>query len=342
MIAGVGPTQQMTAGGIGDDVYRTQIGAVTTCPVCKATTPAPEIYCGDCGFLLTTAPGEPIEVPVEETAAAELVDATDGRRYRLRQGINTLGRQATDILVNEGTVSRVHARIIIEGENVIVEDLGSSNGTKVGDRRIGPNQPTPATHGMPLKFGNWRAVLEIAGAGPLPTPGAAEPTITVAAGDRTQMDVALAPKAAPAPPPPPTGPQVAVLTKTEGPAKDIPIHEGTITVGRRSSNTISLPQDAYISGRHAEIITDNTGTYLIDLGSTNGTVVNGQKMVPNERQLLLDGDEVKLGQNTYRFSLLDEPIGEEATEGAAAAAEAESEGAPAEPADTSAEAAEGA
>lgn len=298
-IAGaVGVTQQMPATGLGGDAYRTQLGATITCPVCKATTPVSETYCGDCGFLLASAGAEPIEVPAEETPAAELVDMADGRRYRLREGINTLGRQGTDVLVNEGTVSRHHARIVVENGQVTVEDLGSSNGTKVGDRRIPPNQPTPAVHGMPLKFGNCRVTLEIAGAGPVPTPGAAEPTVAVPASERTQM--AEASQAQPAPEQQ-TGPMVATLQKIEGPSDDIPVYTGTMTIGRRAGNTVSLPKDPYISGRHATIVTDNTGTYLIDEGSTNGTVVNGQRLAPGERQLLLEGDEVQLGQSRYRF-----------------------------------------
>lgn len=316
----VGPTQVMPAGGMDGDAYRTQLGATTTCPVCKTATPATETYCGDCGFLLASAPEGPIEVPVEEAPPAELVDVESGRRYRLHSGVNTLGRQGTDILTNEGTVSRLHARIVVDGQNVTVEDLGSSNGTKIGDRRPGPNVPTPVAHGTLLKFGNWRVRLEIAGQGPVPAAGAAEPTMAVPAEDRTQMQ----PAPAIAPPPPPSGPKVAILTKIEGPAADIPIYEGTMTIGRRSTNTIALPQDAYISGRHAEIVTDNTGTYLTDLGSTNGTTINGERLTPNERQLLLDGDEVQIGQNIYRFSLL---VPEEAEE----LAETEAASSPEEP-----------
>lgn len=320
MVATVGPTQVMPAGGMDGDAYRTQLSATTTCPVCKTATPATETYCGDCGFLLASAPEEPIEVPTEEAPPAELVDVESGRRYRLHSGVNTLGRQGTDILTNEGTVSRLHARIVVDSENVTIEDLGSSNGTKIGDRRPGPNVPTPAPHGTPLKFGNWRVRLEITGLGPVPAAGAAEPTMAVPAEDRTQMETQPPPTPpAIAPPPPPSGPKVAILIKIEGPAADIPIYEGTMTIGRRAANTISLPQDAYISGRHADIVTDNTGTYLTDLGSTNGTTINGEKLTPNERQLLLDGDEIQIGQNTYRFSLLipeeeaEEPAATEAT-----------------------------
>src|SRR5207253_1382044 len=105
------------------DALRTQMGGTTTCPVCKSTTPLMEAYCGDCGFLLTSTPVEEAAPPAEETPVAELVDSQSGRRYRLRNGVNTLGRQGTDILVNEGTVSRNHANITVENGKITVEDL---------------------------------------------------------------------------------------------------------------------------------------------------------------------------------------------------------------------------
>jgi pSer/pThr/pTyr-binding forkhead associated (FHA) protein len=289
------------------------MGGTTTCPVCKTTTPMYETYCGECGFLLSSAVEAEIEAPVEEAPAAELVDAQSGRRYRLRPGTNTVGRQGTDVLVTDSTVSRAHARITIEGDRITVEDLGSTNGTKVGDKRIGANEPAQATSGMPLKFGNWQVVLEVPnGALDSAAPAAAERTVAIS-GEEEMLgaEPSLDTPSVPAPPAPEeraleespmeAAAPIALLRKTGGPAVDIPITEGTITVGRRSTNTVSLPEDPYISGAHAEITTDNTGTYLNDLGSTNGTLVNGQKLAPNERQLLLSGDEVQIGQTTYQF-----------------------------------------
>lgn len=344
-----GATQMMPAGGFGGDMNRTQVGGVVTCAVCKSATPLGEMYCGDCGFLLSSAPAENIEMPVEQAPAAELVDVVDGRRYRLRPGLNTLGRQGTDILSGEGTVSRNHARLTVENGEVIIEDLGSSNGTKVGDRRIGPNQPTPATHGTPLKFGNWRLMLEVGGG---ESAVAADKTVVVSAEDRTIVaappaedrtivgvptepempsllqDTVVAPPADELASEPaaesvvepetaaPDEPAVAMLQLTKGTGSDLAIPAGILTIGRKPNNNVILP-DSYISGRHAEITTDNTGTYLTDVGSTNGTVVNGQRLVAHEKQLLLDGDEIQLGQNTYRFTLMDTPEGAEEAQEAA-------------------------
>jgi pSer/pThr/pTyr-binding forkhead associated (FHA) protein len=323
-----GATVQMPAGG---EAFRTQMGGTTTCPVCKSTTPLMEAYCGDCGFLLASTPAEEVEVPVEEAPAAELVDMTSGRRYLLRPGPNTLGRQGTDILLDDGTVSRVHARLMFEYGVVTIEDLGSTNGTKVGDRRIGPNEPIMATHGTPLRFGNWRAMLALPGES---APAPAERTVVLPSEDRTQVGVPITEdgeqgignreKPAPGPQPAtpaPAGMVVALLRKIEGASEDIPVHEGVMTIGRKPDNTVVLSQDTYVSGRHAEIVTDNTGTYIVDLNSTNGTVVNGEKLTPDDRQLLLDGDEVRIGRTLYLFALASEEAMEESDTAAAGISE---------------------
>ena len=326
-----GATQQMPAAGIGD-AFRTQMGGTAVCPVCSSTTPLMETYCGECGFLMSSTPAESLEIPTEEAPVGELIALDDGRKYRLRAGVNTVGRQGTDVLLNEGTISRVHAKITIENGSVTVEDMGSSNGTKVGDLRIGANQPTNAAPGTVLKFGSWQARLEV-GAG-----GSAERTVMVANGEQTQMpstigssiddrtlvglpaeavgaEAAFSSGVAPGSAAAVTDSEevsqgtdveeaAALLVPSEGPSPQITIPQGTITIGRKPGNTIILP-DAYISGRHADIITDANGTYLIDVGSSNGTFVNGQKLAPQERQLLLEGDSVKLGQTEYTFRFVE-------------------------------------
>ncbi len=310
-------TMVVPAGGIptqmgGGDPMRTQMGGTTSCPVCKSVTPLMEPYCGDCGFLLTSSPPEETALPPQEAAPGELIDLTDGRRFRLNVGVNTVGRQSSDVLITDATISRNHATITLENGSVTVEDLGSSNGTKVGDKRIGANQPTNAPAGTVLKFGNWQARLEIGGG----SAGASDKTIVVS--DRTMVGtpptddrtiVGIPPvgaegEVADAPPVEmaDAGQVVAMLTNEQGPSPDIRVTTATIMIGRRAGNTLVFPNDAYISGKHAEIATDATGTYLTDTGSTNGTFVNGQRMVVGERQLLLEGDEVQLGQTRYRFT----------------------------------------
>ena len=306
---GMGATMQMTAG---LDPFRTQMGGTTTCPICKSTTPLLDSFCGECGFLLTSTPAEETAIPEEDAPIAELVDPQTGRRYRLHGGVNTVGRQDTDVLISDGTVSRHHANIVIEDGIISIIDLGSSNGTKVGDQRLGANQTANAMPGTPIRFGNWNVLVEMSEAKSTPPSSA---TLIFQSSDKTLVSdafsnestftnipipanvAAMTPIVVSAP----AGIQVAILRKTEGPAEDISVTEGTVSLGRKPGNTIVLMHDAYLSGRHCEIVTTAGETALIDLGSTNGTVVNGKKLSPNERLLLVEGDDVQIGQTKYRF-----------------------------------------
>ena len=59
-----------------------------------------------------------------------------GKRYPLTETQNVVGRSPTvQIIINEASVSRQHARFVLVGDNVVVEDMGSSNGTFLNDVR---------------------------------------------------------------------------------------------------------------------------------------------------------------------------------------------------------------
>lgn len=59
-------------------------------------------------------------------------------------------------------------------------------------------------------------------------------------------------------------------------AADVDLTETRLTIGRSPDNDIVLDQEG-VSGFHAEIYTENGRSYLVDLGSINGSFVNGQR-----------------------------------------------------------------
>ena len=60
-----------------------------------------------------------------------------GMTYMLKTGNTTVGRHPeSDIFLNDVTVSRHHCRFVLTGEEMRVEDSGSTNGTYVNDERV--------------------------------------------------------------------------------------------------------------------------------------------------------------------------------------------------------------
>ena len=91
-------------------------------------------------------------------------------------------------------------------------------------------------------------------------------------------------------------------------AVPIPLERDNVTIGRALEADVRL-NDSRASRLHARITTEeNPGTnetfYRIsDLGSTNGTLVNGELI---SEVLLNDGDKIVIGDNLFRFDMLDE------------------------------------
>jgi pSer/pThr/pTyr-binding forkhead associated (FHA) protein len=71
------------------------------------------------------------------------------------------------------------------------------------------------------------------------------------------------------------------------------------TIGRADDNVVVLTGDDYASGRHARIESGLDGTWVVDLGSTNGTYVNGERL--EGRRRLHEGDLVQVGDTELRF-----------------------------------------
>jgi pSer/pThr/pTyr-binding forkhead associated (FHA) protein len=325
MVAGAPPLP----GGAG----ATQMGQTVTCPVCKTNNSSLETYCGECGFLLSSAPGQVAEaVAPVEGPVFEFVENSTGRRFKLREGVNTVGRENCDVLLMEGTVSRRHAQVTVENGLIILMDLGSSNGTQIDGTRIGPNQPMPLANNSTIRFGN--ATLTVvaptgAAEATIMADAPAEPTVAVATSpSAVEEPTLMAPRAMEAPshvdmapstpistpPPVETSEQIAIARLRPAVEGTDPIYvgEGTIAVGRKTGNDIVITGDPYISGHHCDITCDASGCYLTDVGSTNGTLVNGTRLEAHQKQLLLDGDAVSIGQTEYTFETLEAPDEEEA------------------------------
>jgi hypothetical protein len=97
--------------------------------------------------------------------------------------------------------------------------------------------------------------------------------------------------------------KVGKLVVVKSPALDIeseqPVDLDGLTVGRDAENDIPLPGDRFASAAHARFEPRGDGVWLEDVGSTNGTYVNGVKLKRPKR--LEPGDIVKIGETDFRF-----------------------------------------
>ena len=211
--------------------------------------------------------------------------------------IDQVGRENCDILLMEPTVSRRHAQITVADGSVDVLDHGSTNGTQVDGAPLTAGASRTAKPGAVLRFGSATFVLT----GPIDglEPQQPAPVAHTSAGPPgAGGDTTAGPEGAVA-----TN-AIARLASQEG--ADILIAPGGSTIGRRATNTHVISGDPYVSGAHAELLADDTGVRLTDLGSTNGTVVNGRRLVAQEPVELADGDEVAFGQSRYVFEVLED------------------------------------
>jgi pSer/pThr/pTyr-binding forkhead associated (FHA) protein len=163
----------------------------------------------------------------------------------------TLGREAdNDIVVNLPIVSGHHARLVWEGKpgELVVEDLGSSNGTAVGspDRKVTRAVVTAAdtvffgTHSIP------------------------------AAQLLARFEPALAPK--------------------------LSLRGAQMVLGRNADCDRSIDHGS-VSGRHARLFRAGGNIVIEDLGSTNGTFVNGQRI--SGPVTVSGGDQIMLGSQVF-------------------------------------------
>ncbi len=80
---------------------------------------------------------------------------------------------------------------------------------------------------------------------------------------------------------------------------ELPLDSAALLVGRGARNDVDLTADEYASSEHARIEPRRDGVWLEDVGSTNGTYLNGIQLTRAKR--LTPGDVVRIGETELRY-----------------------------------------
>src|SRR5262249_3694189 len=82
------------------------------------------------------------------------------RRFALAPGGTSLGRdRGAAVFLDDASVSRRHARIVVTDDGATLEDLGSKNGTRIGEKRV--ESPEPIADGDQIRVGSVALTLRV-------------------------------------------------------------------------------------------------------------------------------------------------------------------------------------
>lgn len=186
------------------------------------------------------------------------------RRVTLGQLPLSVGRVAgNDLVLEHPSVSSKHGQFIPDPSGVAFQDTGSRNGSYLNSRRIDQGQAAPLRDGDLLRI------------------GAIEITVL-------RPDMATTPA-------PATG--SALTIELHGPGtvrRSVPVTSLPVRIGRAASNDVVV-DDNRVSGSHGQIVSHNGSLGFVDLGSRNGSKLNGSPVPPNMPVALNSGDRLTLG-----------------------------------------------
>jgi len=257
----------------------------------------------------------------------DLVVRTRRSDHRLQDGgTYRIGRDPeSDIAIDDKRVSWKHGVIRVDRDGWVLEDVGSTNGTFLGGRKVtrveiaadcvvrfGNVDDGPILRCMPQPAAGRPAVGQAAVGQAAPRPSL--PDVLPPAPQVAALGVMPGLPAEPevtAPPEPPARPSAQPLAQPQPAAQELPsvdrrptqrlkLPAQVMRIGRASGNDLVLTGDMEASKQHAELRKSPTGSYeIIDLGSHNGTFVNGERV---SRKLLSDSDIVSIGRSTFRLA----------------------------------------
>ncbi|MEQ8819518.1 MAG: FHA domain-containing protein [Sumerlaeia bacterium] len=200
------------------------------------------------------------------------------QRYKMDKDVLSIGRaRDNDIVVENLSVSRNHARIRHEGGRFVLTDLNSANGSFVNGVKISKAELKDDDI---ISIGKHKLHF---------------------ISPEMMSEKASAPQKGPAPQAPPRAdgdiPALLVVLRGKQADRRFPLSRGSIAIGRANDNDIRL-HDWFVSKKHAVVSFENEEFILRDLGSWRGTMVNGQ---PVKESKLHQSDKIMFGNTVLEF-----------------------------------------
>ena len=268
----------------------------------------------DSGAFADLTPVPAAKTPPGPTGG-RVVCLTDGREYTVKSEPLVFGRDAaSDVVVTGGDVSRRHAEIQATSEGYFLTDL-SVNGTYVNGRRVSRTHLLARADVIRIGTDEFRFYADVAPAvrdsGPRPMPPEGPlhtPTGAIARLSDTMHGVPLAVSRDPTPA---SAPALAVLPLASLLVRSgalrgrrLPITLPVVNIGRADYNDLVIA-DPSVSTTHAKLQRKDDVWVLTDLGSTNGTYVEGEPVTGETA--LTPGTTLRFGDVAALFEPHDAP-----------------------------------
>jgi len=222
--------------------------------------------CKDCDLVKANLSGANLYL-------ADLTGAAAGQTCHLKEGNNTIGRDASNaVVLDDPYTSRQHAVVRVEDGKAHLFDLGSSCGTKVNGKEIGGGRVEPnsvigvgETELSLLQVDNPKQFAQATMSG------------------NTMVDR--------------RGEQVGVLVVKSGvdAGKSFMLSEGDNSIGRGNDAAINL-SDESVSRQHAVVRCQDGKLTVFDVGSRSGTALNDQSIGGHP---INNGDVISIGRSEF-------------------------------------------
>lgn len=199
-----------------------------------------------------------------------------------------------DLIVTDTGCSRQQFRLVLGADGrYCVEPLSQTSPTLLDDRPL--TGPIPLSHGSTLRAGACSFRFLLHADAPVP---------------QSRQSQVMNSRAAPPEGPPIDGTVMATpgmvaeaMRETQGGSAELPSEipvTGTLFIGRDVTAQVSL-RHPQVSRRHAVVTVADGQVKLRDLGSSNGTFLNGRRLAPGVRNPLTIGDAIDIGPYSLKY-----------------------------------------